>query len=193
MLFTRRFIKDLLWICVFTLCLYGMTHNPIIRPVPQPTPGNWSIQLMQHPLLFGFAGHNYLVLRDQDDTITEELHGLATDIQTGDWKYVGTNKTDILQVWEFNSPRYYLAEKKFPGIILSQGTQEQMTTIWNQARACKDPINQKKIPYPPFGVSFRAETVNSNSVANTLSVCMGLDIKHVGLLTPGEKRNLLAK
>ncbi len=190
-LFTHRFIKDLLWSTLFLSVHYGITHNPIVRPIPQPIPGNWSIQLMQHPLLFGFAGHNYLALRDQNGNIVEELHGLATDAATGQWKYVGTNPTDILQVWEFESGRYYLAEKKFPGIIMDQGVQSDIFALWKKALSCKDPINQEKTGYPPYGFSFKSETLNSNSVAYTLALCMGLDTRHIGIWTPGATMNLL--
>jgi hypothetical protein len=190
-LFTRRFTKDLILSGVFIFGMYGITHNPIVRPMPAPTPGDWSIQLMQHPLLFGLAGHNYLALRDQNGTIVQELHGLATDSTTGAWKYVGTNPTDLLQVWQFSNAHYYLAEKNFPGVVVDQGTQSDVLAVWNKAVACKDPINNEKLSYPPYGVSFRAETINSNSVAYTLARCMGFDIRHIGILTPGETKNLL--
>ena len=191
MIFTRLFIKDLFWSLIFLLTVYGITNNPITRPKPQPLPGNWSIQIMQHPLVFGFTGHNYLVLRNQDNDIVSELHGLATDGITGKWKYVGSKSTDILKVWEFNGPRYYLAEKKYPGKILIEGKLEDMKTLWNMARGCEEPINEKKLQYPKLGVKFSGGTENSNSVAYTLSLCMGLDARHVGLLTPGDKTNLL--
>ena len=148
---------------------------------------------MQHPLVFGFAGHNYLVLKDQNGDIVAELHGLATNALTGTWKYIGTNNTDLLQVWEFDSSRYYLAEKKFPGILLHEGNETDTKNLWAKGRACKDSINTAKLPYPPLGFSLRNETLNSNSVAYTLSMCMGLDTRHVGLLTPGAQRNLLAR
>ena len=190
-LFTNRFIKDLLWSVLFILSLYGITHNPITRPTPQPIPGNWSIQFMQHPLVFGFAGHNYLVLRDQNGSIVSELHGLATDIKSGEWKYIGSKSTDILRAWEFDTSRYYLAEKTFPGIILSEGTMGNMKSLWDLGTSCVPLINEKNIPYPPYGISFKNETTNSNSVAYTLARCMQLDTRHIGIWTPGSTMNLL--
>jgi hypothetical protein len=192
-IFTNQFSKDSFYSLIFLLSIYGITHNPIVRPMPEPSAGSWSIQFMQHPLLFGLAGHNYLALRDPSGTIVEELHGLATDAQTGKWKYVGTNPTDILQVWEFDSARYYLAEKSFPGIVIDQGTQAAVLTIWDKALACKDPINQEKVGYTPYGFSFKTETTNSNSVAYTLAKCMGFDTRHLGIWTPGATMNLLNK
>lgn len=148
---------------------------------------------MQHPLVFGLAGHNYLVLRNSDRTIVRELHGLATDREKGTWKYIGAKSTDVLQVWEFDSPRNYQAEKRFPRIILAQGSEQAMYALWAQAGSCKDRINTKNTPYPPLGFSLRNETENSNSVAYTLAKCMGQEVEHLGLFTPGSKTDLLQK
>lgn len=192
-LFSNHITRDFLWSGIFIFIMYGTTHNPVIRPTPKPTPGDWSIQFMQHPLLFGFAGHNYLALRDENGDIVSELHGLATDAANGGWKYIGSNPTDLLRVWQFNSPRYYVAEKKFPGIILAEGTENDMLGIWQKALPCKDEINQENIPYPPYGFSWKNETVNSNSVAYTLAGCMDLSAKHIGIFTPGSTKNLLLR
>lgn len=191
MLFTERFTKDLFWSFIFILFIYGITHNPITHPTPKPVQGKWNIQLKQHPLMFGITGHNYLTLRNQDNNIVGELHGLATDTKTNNWKYVGSKSSDKLQVWEFNGPRNYIAEKNFPGIILSEGDTNEIINLWDKALVCKDEINKLNISYPPFGVNMRGETENSNSVAHTLINCMGLDAKHVGIFTPGDGKDLL--
>lgn len=190
-IFTNQFTKDAFYSLIFLILVYTVTHNPIVRPIPRPTPGNWSIEYMQHPLLFGFAGHNYLMLRDAEGNVVDELHGLATDPQTKDWKYIGTSQTDILQVWEFPQGRFYLSEKDFPGIIVDQGVQPDILAVWNKALACKDPINAEHISYPPYGISFKNETINSNSVAYTLVKCMGFNAQHLGIFTPGATMNLL--
>lgn len=193
MFFTKRFTKDLLISIFFLSGLYIVTHNPITAPKPKPKEGNWSIQFMQHPLFLGLAGHNYLVLKDGEGDVIKELHGLATDTATEHWKYIGTNKTDILQVWEFYGSKNYLASKKFPGIILAEGPQEAIETLWTKGSACIPAINEQKIPYPPYGVRVGGDTENSNSVAYTLTLCMGLDTRHIGIFTPGSKKNLLAE
>lgn len=189
-LFSNQFTKDFLLSGVFLFSLYGITHNPIVRPIPEPSYGNWSIQFMQHPLLFGFAGHNYLALRNQQGDIVSELHGLATDIASGQWKYVGSRPTDILRVWEFENGRY-LAGKNFPGVILKEGTEEEVEALWEKALLCKDKINELSLLYPPYGISFKNETKNSNSVAYTLAKCMDLDSRHIGIWTPGSTMDLL--
>lgn len=190
-LFTPRFVKDLILSVIFLTLIYVLIHNPITHPTPIPQHENWSIQLMQYPLLFGIAGHNYLALRDENGNVISELHGLATDITTGKWKNVGNNATDKLKVWEFDTPQDKVTENNFSGIILNQGQKDEIINTWNKAVSCKDPINSKDLPYPTYGVKIIGNTENSNSVAYTLSLCMGLNIKHLGLFTPGNGVNLL--
>lgn len=183
--------KDFIISFFFLIFLYGITHNSYMYPEPKPVPGNWSIQKLQHPLFFGLAGHNYIVLKDQTGTIVSELHGLATDPVTGLWKYIGTEPTDLLRVWEFDETRYYLAEKSFPGVIVAEGDKDTITSKWTAGLACKEKINQQYIPYPPYGFRITDETENSNSVAYTLALCMGADVRHIGFITPGARSNLL--
>lgn len=146
---------------------------------------------MQHPLVLGVAGHNYVALQNDSNIIQSELHGLATDPETNSWKYMGTKTTDVLRVWEFNSNEYYTISRNYPGIVLYKGTKEDTILLWEKAHACKEEINSKNIPYPPYGVKVTGDTENSNSVAYTLALCMGLNTKHLGLITPGATRNLL--
>lgn len=192
-LFTRQFVKDLIWSIIILFMLYALTHNPFTRPVARAQVGSSSIRFLQHPLVFGFAGHNYLALYDAEGTIISELHGLATNPETGKWRYIGTRSTDLLKVWEFDTSKYYLAAKNLPGITLAEGNMDDMKKLWNQARECKNPINERNISYPAFGFSIKNETINSNSVAYTLAKCMGLDTRHIGLITPGSKLDLLNK
>jgi hypothetical protein len=192
-LFTPRFIKDIFLIILFGVLLYSLTHNPIVKPRAPQIKGAWSIQLMQHPLVFGVAGHNYLTLRNESNAVQKELHGLATDSATGEWKYYGTDKSDLLKVWEFSSDRNYIAKKDYPGVLLFKGTKEEVGGLWTKALICGEDINNQNIPYPPYGFDVKGDTENSNSVAYTLTLCMGLDAKHIGLLTPGWGNNLLSK
>ena len=146
---------------------------------------------MQQPLIFGIAGHNFLTLRNEKNTIVTELHGLATDAKTKKWKYIGTQSTDRLLVWEFKDSNEYLTQKNFSGIILSQGNKEEIVHTWGKALICREKINEQGLLYPPYGVNVRGDTENSNSVAYTLMLCMGLDTEHLGLITPGWGKNLL--
>ena len=190
-LFANRLIKDATLSLVFMLFIYAVTHNEITHPTPHPQKGNWSIQKMQHPLFFGLAGHNYLVIRDPLGDIVYEIHGLATDSKTGTWKYIGTDSRDFLKVWEFSEPRDYYAEKKYPGIILAEGEKDDMMALWEKARSCKDAINAKTFYYPAYGFSIQNETTNSNSVAYTITKCMNIEARHIGIITPGDGNDLL--
>lgn len=191
MTFNKEVIRDLFLSVIFLLSMYGIINNPIVKPKAQVLPGDWSIQLMQHPLLLGLAGHNYLILTDADGEIVSEIHGLATDSQTGKWKYIGTSKNDVLKAWEFNGARSYMAEKKYPAIVLNQGNYDEINSLWNKALDCKDKINEKYIKYPLLGLKIMGNTQNSNSVAYSIAMCAGFNVRHVGLITPGEKKNLL--
>ena len=151
---------------------------------------------MQQPIILGIAGHNYVVLRDNNNTIVDELHGLASDPTTGEWKTIGRSKTDKLKVFEFNTsryntPQYFSAEKKYAGIALLKGDEQEVKNTWQKGIVCKDKINALDLPYPPYGVALGRETENSNSVAYTLTRCMLLDAEHLGLITPGWGKDLL--
>jgi hypothetical protein len=191
-LFTSRFVKDLFLIALFSVGFYILLHNPLTHPKLPENKGVWTIQLMQEPLVFGVAGHNYLVLRDDKNEIIKEFHGLATD-SNGRWEYIGHDANDTLQVWEFDGSHFYLSQKNFIGIVLYEGDKDAIIATWNRAESCKDAINAKHIPYPPYGVNIHGDTENSNSVAFTLAKCMQLDsnTKHLGLITPGWGKNLL--
>jgi hypothetical protein len=190
-LVTKRFLQDIATVIVFCCAFYLLTHNPITHPTPKSTDGKWSIRLMQHPLIFGVAGHNFLTLCNGKGEIVKELHGLATDAETKEWKYVGTKDTDILQVFEFDGSKKYIVSKGYAGTILFEGDETTTKDTWNKSASCKDIINNKSIHYPPYGVKVSGDTENSNSVAYTLMLCMGLDTKHLGLITPGWGEDLL--
>jgi hypothetical protein len=191
--FTTQFKRDLFYSLLFLLCFYVITHNPITEPMPKRSHGTWSIERLQHPILFGLAGHNYLVLRDTEGNVVAELHGLATDAITGEWKYIGKEKGDMLKVWEFDTSRYPNIEPNFPGLVVANGDESQVMMLWNRAMGCAQEINDRDIPYPTWGFDFRGITENSNSVAYTLSRCMGISTRHLGIFTPGGTIDLLQK
>lgn len=190
-LFTPRFIKDIILIILFVTGWYILVNNPITHPIPEEVRGMWSIQLMQAPLVFGIAGHNFITLRNEKNMIVGELHGLATDEATRNWKYVGDHETDKLKVWYFSNPHEYITQKNYSGTIMYKGQKQDVVVAWQKALVCKEKINSLNIPYPPYGVKISGDTENSNSVAYTLILCMGLDANHLGLITPGWGKNLL--
>ncbi len=189
-LFTWRFTKDLFWSLFFFVFYYVLTHNSIAYPTPPLYKGVWSIEKLQHPIVMRLAGHNFLALRNDKGEIVSELHGLATDENTNTWKYVGTGRNELLQVWEFDASIYGTTKTTFPGIVLRSGDENTMRELWSKALLCKNKINEKRIPYPPLGIAFY-ETENSNAVAYTLTKCIGAESKHVGIIVPGEQTDLL--
>jgi hypothetical protein len=189
-LFTPRFIKDVLLSVLFFILYYGLTHNSLVYPTTPVFKGTWSIEKLQHPLVLRLAGHNYLALRDDKGKIVSELHGLATDEVTGVWKYIGTGNNELLKVWEFDTRILDPTSTVLPGIVLKTGDEASIKSLWEKARVCKEKINEKHIPYPPLGISFY-ETENSNSVAYTLTKCIGAENKHIGIIVPGEETDLL--
>lgn len=189
-LFTPRFIKDLLLSVLFFILYYGLTHNTLVYPVTPLYKGVWSIEKLQYPLAMRLAGHNYLALRNTEGVIVAELHGLATDERTNTWKYVGTGNQEVLKVWEFDTSIFGTTKNILPGIVLRSGDKAMILELWDKARDCKNRINEKNIPYPPLGISLY-ETENSNAVAYTLTKCIGAENKHIGIIVPGEKTDLL--
>lgn len=174
--------------CVY----YALTHNSITYPQVTREEGVWSIEKMQRPLALRLAGHNFLVLRDDKGKVVSELHGLATDTTTNTWKRVGTGRGEILHVWEFTDGHTGEEVGRLPGVVLKEGSEIELRTLWQKGKVCADKINEENIPYPAFGISMY-ETENSNSVAYTLMKCMGFNSKHIGLIVPGEQTDLLAK
>jgi hypothetical protein len=187
-----RILKDIVVVCTSIALFYAVTHNPITHPKAETAPGVWGIEMHQHPLVLGLAGHNYLALRNDTGDILYELHGLPTDVRTGNWKYVGRTNYDILKVWEFSTSTTRTPNPNPPvSTTLISGDKNSILTLWQQARVCGKKIDKEHIPYPPYGISFKEDTRNSNSVAYTLSLCVGINPHHVGLLTPGWETDLL--
>lgn len=190
---TNKTVRSILQLLVIGCILYGITHNKYARPVPTITKGTWSIEKAVYPLLGGLAGHNYIILRDADGAIRSEFHGLPTDPNTGTYKTVSLSQKDILQAYEFP---YALFTNKIDLVsseIVLSGDETTLRKKWKSGEHCIVEINTKKVPYPQFGVSFINETINSNSIADTLLTCMNLPTPHVGLLTPGTNHILFQK
>lgn len=190
-IFTKRFTKDLFLLALFGVLFYFLTHNSIAYPTPTTHVGVWSIEKLQKPLVFRIAGHNFFALRNAEGKIVSELHGLATDEKTNTWTYVGTGMGELLKVWEFDTSIFGTTHTMLPGIVIQEGDEESIRALWNKAKLCGEKINKKNIVYPPLGMSMY-ETKNSNAVAYTLSTCMGIQSKRIGIIVPGEQTNLLA-
>lgn len=185
-------LRELVALSTFSFIYIAITHNPVVRPESLKEPGKWTIEKAQSPLLFGLAAHNYLIMRDGDGFSYRELHGSPTE-KDGTFVRVSLTNGRILRVIEFKSPPFGDPPAYRPSAVtVFSGNKEEVETKWKEGLSCAEDINKQKLPYPAFGVSLEEDTVNSNSVATTLLLCMQLPSPKVGLLTPGAN-NLIMK
>ena len=60
----------------------------------------FTIEAYSLPLIGGTASHNFWVLRDSDGNVAAELHGLATNRETGQPEAIGSSeKAYSLSIW----------------------------------------------------------------------------------------------
>jgi hypothetical protein len=147
----------------------------------------------------GVAGHDFWVLRDEQGRVCAELHGLATNRQTGKREPIGTNPDKYsLNIWKLDHtpPKYdnqlgrdrndptYIKNDQPHQTILRAGRQEVMDR-WNAAVGAIEPLNAKNLDYPAWGIG--GDTiVNSNSAYRTLGEVMGLPVRDFpGRMEPG--------
>ena len=185
--------KEILIIFFILSLSFFVLYNPYVRPADNMTYGYWTITKREHRLLLGLTGHTFIEMRDETGKVIKQMHGLATD-ENNNYKTVGNSSTDKLKVWEFDFDLY----KEVRGVDIGNTTVTLLRTdkvevnkFWNKAKNCSEAINNKNIPYPEFGFSLFSETENSNSVADSLIFCMGLQNQNIGLITPGRNNNLL--
>lgn len=140
----------------------------------------------------GVASHNFWVLRDQNGRALAELHGLATNRETGQPVPIGTDPSKFsLRVWHYPHDRAYAASLGVPADAASyiqegqfsttvlKGRPEEVLARWNAAVSAKEPLNALDINYPMMGVNLAGGTVNSNSAYRTLGEIMGVAIVRV--------------
>jgi hypothetical protein len=147
----------------------------------------------------GLASHNFLVLRDESGRAIAELHGLATDRETGKVEPIGTDeKRHSLRVWNFAHDQGYAdsigvkpsratyIQNGQDHLTLLKADKEEVLSRWNAAVAAKEPLNALDLNYPNYGFRMSGDTVNSNSAFRTLSEIMGVPVHDFpGRLEPG--------
>lgn len=147
----------------------------------------------------GVAGHNFWVLRDENERALAELHGLATNRETGRPFAIGVNSDWYsLRVWELaNDAKYaeargvdvanttYIGTDQPSKTVLTADSDEVMAR-WNAAAKAKEPLNALNLDYPTLGVNVFKDTVNSNSTYRTLGEIMGVSVPEFpGRMQPG--------
>jgi hypothetical protein len=147
----------------------------------------------------GPYSHNFWVLRDQDGKALAELHGLATDRETGKTVPIGTDEQlHSLRVRHFPLDADYarsLGAKQSMGGYIAEGQdaktvltadKEEVMGRWNAAVAATVPLNALDRDYPSYGFKMFGDTVNSNSTYRTLGEVMGVHVHEFsGVLEPG--------
>lgn len=136
-----------------------------------PDNSNWPAFFKKLPAL---ASHYFLVLRDENQNIIAQLHGLATDRLTGEILPIGkSEKRHCLKTYHITSPSYMIRANQKSQIIFS-GSKNEVLNRWHTAVAALDYLNAQDLNYPAYGFKCFAKTINSNSVYQTLCAIMDI-------------------
>lgn len=188
-----KILKEISNITIGGFLIFIILFNPYVRPKQELKTGIWSIEKREHRLLMGLTGHTFLELRDENNNVVYQMHGLPTD-STGAKLDVGNKDGYKLKVWEFDGDKYLTKENKLigkTGVTLAYGNKDEMLQIWTKLRECSIEINKQDIDYPKFGFNVFRETRNSNSVTDSLIECANLENKTIGIITPGRNNILI--
>jgi hypothetical protein len=160
----------------------------------------YSIEARSLSLLGGAASHNFWVLRDDKGNAVAELHGLATDRETGRTIPIGTNANQhSLRGWQYIHDQQYARDfgsRQTNATYIQDGQSHQTvmtgdkTEILERWKAAAKygvvAMNGRDLDYPPGGLAFPIQfdstynvrlgdnTVNSNSAYNTFGQLMGV-------------------
>ncbi len=187
---SRHLVENTISFLLFIFIYFAVTSNTIVKPKTKVTPELWSIEKAQMLLLFGFASHNYLILRDGNGFVEKELHGTPTE-KDGRFMKVSLLPGRTLRVMEFSEPLNNAKTYRPSAITVYTGTKEDVKGKWLEGKACAKKINKENLPYPALGIQLEQDTINSNSVATTLLSCMNLPSPRVGLFTPGSNNLIM--
>jgi hypothetical protein len=148
--------------------------------------GDWSIEARSLSIVGGAASHNFWVLRDDKGQAVAELHGLATDRDTGRTVPIGTDaEQHSLRVKHFiHDAGYardfgakptnatYIQDGQRSDTVVS-GSREEILERWKVgAKTAANLINAQDLDYPPGGFRLDGNTRNSNSVYRTVGTMM---------------------
>lgn len=155
----------------------------------------------------GVAGHDYWVLRDEHGTALAELHGLATDRQTGEAIPIGTDESKhSLRAWHYPHDAGYAnaigakpdstsyIQEGQPARTVATGDKEQILARWNTAVSAVPELNAQDLNYPNYGFKVFGETVNSNSAYRTFGELMDVPVNDFpGRIEPGIGNRMLSQ
>jgi hypothetical protein len=164
----------------------------------------YRIEFREFPIMW-VACHTFWTLYE-DDWLIGELHGLATDRETGLTQAVGTAR-DVLRGWPYpatgQGPKMKPANGGFSGLyaldqvskVVFEGSKEEAMAIWGRALAAAKALNDKNVTYHILGgVPSELSTGNSNSAFRTFGDVMGLPMPDLeAMMRPGDRKNLLPR
>lgn len=166
--------------------------------------GNDIFSIEARALSLGAASHDFWVLRDSQNKVIAELHGLATDRRTGETFPVGINEDHYaLRVWHYphsdvaafgasTDRTTYIRDGQARRIVF-QGPAEEALSRWKSAVNAVAPLNELDLDYPTLGFKLDGSTVNSNSTYRTLGEIMGLPIRDFpGYVEPGIENRMVS-
>lgn len=166
---------------------------------------NYSIEARSLGILGGVAGHDFWVLRDEQGNAVAELHGLATDRETGEVLTVGTDEDKhSLRVWHYaHDPDYarsigaqvdtttYIREGQPSRTVLTADSEEVLAR-WNSAVSAAPALNAEDLDYPRYGFKLFGGAINSNSTYRTLGEIMGVQVRDFdGRMEPGVNNRMV--
>lgn len=141
----------------------------------------------------GVASHNFLVLRNDAGEVLAELHGLATDRESGKVVPIGTDEEKYsLRAWHYPHDAQYAAsidaspsrttyiQEGQASATLLAADREEILERWQSAVQAVQPLNELDLNYPNYGFRVFRDTVNSNSAFRTMSEIMGLPVHDFG-------------
>lgn len=157
--------------------------------------------------ILGVAGHDFWVLRDEHGTALAELHGLATDRETGTALLVGTDETKhSLRAWHFPHDAAYAAtvgvkvtstsyiDDSQQSNTIAIGDKDEILARWNTAVKAMPELNALDLNYPDYGFKVFGDTVNSNSAFRTFGELMSLPVEDFpGSIEPGLGKRMLSQ
>ena len=157
----------------------------------------------------GLACHDFWVLRDADGRALAELHGLATDRNTGRVVPIGTDaRRHSLRVWHFlhestladvfdvdptSAPAHSFIRSRQPHRIVLKDAAQAVLSRWAKAVMSVEALNALDLDYPTYGFRLFRPTINSNSAHRTLGALMDVEIPRLSrALRPGSRQSMPA-
>lgn len=131
----------------------------------------WDIQARAFQIPYTPFSHNFWVLTNSNHRVTDQIHGLAFNIETKTTKAIGSS-TDRLQVFRDAGIPWSLQPNQ-PTRSCITGDEAQVKERWQAAVNAIPAINALQLRYPNLWEHFHKK--NCNSVFNTLGQIMGID------------------